>query len=264
MVRWEEAAGTALFDRSHRRIGFTGSGQDLAEAATAALETMRTTLGGALAPSDSKRLVIASLQSLGQSVVVELIAAFLYEDPTAVVRLVESASVEICAGVRGGRYDLGVVERPPDLAGFTWHPLGRQSLSLVMPVTGTRAGDDRADLAAFAGHQFVALDRKFHSRAYADILCREAGFTPNVVLESDDPARLRHYVGVGRGIAILPADLSINPRIRTLPIDSPYAIREFGLLTDSRRALSPSAKKFVSSVLAVGEQYPGWADLLDH
>jgi DNA-binding transcriptional LysR family regulator len=263
MVRWEEAAGTALFDRSRRRIELTGSGQELACAATAALETMRTALGGALADSESKRLVVASLQSLGQSVVVELIAAYLNENPAAAVRLVECASVEVCSGVRSGRYELGVVERPPELAGFTWHPLGRQSLSLVIPATGTHVEDERADLASFHEHPFVALDRRFHSRANADILCSEAGFVPNIVLECDDPARLRHYVGEGRGIAILPADFSINPRVRTLPIDSPSAVREFGLLADSQRPQSAAAKQFVASVLAVGQQYPGWADLLD-
>jgi DNA-binding transcriptional LysR family regulator len=269
MVRWEEAAGAALFDRSHRRIEFTSTGKELADAVTAAIDTLRTAMRGALRggvhpPPGTKRLVVASLQSLGQSVVMELIAAFLNENPPAAVRLVECSSVEICAGVRSGRYDLGVVECPPDLTGFTWHPLGRQSLSLVVPATDARAGDGRADLASFRGSDFVALDRRFHSRTNADILCREAGFTPNIVLECDDPARLRHYVGAGRGIAILPVDFSINPRVRTLAIGSPSAVREFGLLVDSGRPPSVAAKRFVDSVRKVGQQYPGWADLLDH
>lgn len=263
MVRWEEAVGLALFDRSKRRIELTGSGRGLAEAAVVALDTLRTSLGGSPTPSNSHRLVVASLHSLGQSVVAELIAAFLNDNPAESVRLVEGASEEICSGIRAGRFDLGVMEQPPDPIGYTWYAVGRQSLSLVIPATHPRANDRSADLRDFSEHQFVAMDARFHSRINADILCREAGFIPNIVLECDDPARLRHYVGEGRGVAILPVDLSINPRVRLLPIDSPSAVREFGLVSDAQRAPSGCAKKFISTVVALGNQYPGWADLLD-
>lgn len=263
MARWEEAADIALFERSTRHIGLTVAGRELGEAVASILETLRITLERRLAQSASHRLLVASLQSLGQSVVAELVAGFLNQNPSESLRLVEESSKEICEGVKAGRYDLGVVDQPPDLAGFTWCPLGRQSLSLVLPANHPHTDHSLANLRDFSDYQFVALDRRYHSRINADILCREAGFAANILLESDDPARLRHYVGEGRGIAILPCDLSINPRVRTIPIDSSSATREFGVIVDSRRQLSSPVEAFLASVRLLGEQYPGWADLLD-
>lgn len=264
MVRWENAAGAALFDRSRRRIEFTKPGRELAEAAALALQGLRAALDrDILQTPDSARLFIGSLHSLGQSVVVELTAEYLNKHPTESVRLVEGTSTDICTGVRSGQFDMGIVDRPPDLAGFKWQRLGVQSLSLVLPAADPRASATHADMRDFRDDQFVALDRRFHSRIAADAICTEAGFTANVVLESDEPARLRHYVGDGRGVAILPMDLSINPRVHSLHIDSALAIREFGILCDAARPQPANTRRFIKNMRQIERRYPGWADLLD-
>jgi hypothetical protein len=56
---------------------------------------------------------------------------------------------------------------------------------------------------------------------------------------------------------------TVGPPTLDALTDSPSAVREFGLLADAQRPLPRGARKFISSVLTVGQQYPGWADLLD-
>lgn len=264
MVRWEAAASTTLFDRSGRRIEFSGPGRELAEAAVSALDTLRAALVRGSSASPARRLLLGSLHSLGQSVVIELTAEYLNRYPSESIRLSESNSMDICAKVRSGIIDLGVVDRPPDLTGFGWRTLGRQSLSLVLSATDPRSEAPCADMRDFKGEGFVSLDRRFHSRLAADAVCAESGFVPNIVLESDQPARLRHYVGDGRGVAILPFDYTINPKVRNVRINSKLAVREFGVLSDLQRPLPPAARKFINNIIEIERRYPRWADLLDH
>lgn len=264
MSRWEVSAGTALFDRSCRAIRWTVQGRELAQLAASTLAALRTTLRADNPRSSSSSLSIGSLHCLGQAVVIELIAEYLDRRPSPSVRLVESSSAEIYNAVRSGTIDLAIVDKPTDLTGFSWRHLGRQSLSLVLPASHPQANNPRVDLADFKDHQFVALDNRFQSRIHADAVCAEAGFYPRIVLESNEPARLREYVGDGRGIAILPVDLSISPRIRYLHLGSPLAVCDFGVLTIAQNKDIPRVRDFIAHVEALEKRYPDWADLLDH
>jgi LysR family transcriptional activator of glutamate synthase operon len=135
---------------------------------------------------------------------------------------------------------------------------------LVLPTDHPEASNPRIDLRDFKDYPFVALDNRFQCRVQADALCAEAGFVPQIVLESDEPARLRQYVGDRRGIAILPVDLSISPRVRYVHLGSPLAVREFGVLTDARHEVLPQLQDFIAHVEAFNRRYPDWADLLDY
>lgn len=262
MVRWEAAAGTALFDRSRRTIAFTPQGLTLALAAKSAIDELRCALS-VKGPTREHPLVVGSLRSLGRVIVPELVASYLNDYGPISVRLVEGASDDVSAGVRTGNLDLGVTAKPADLTHFAWCPLGRQSMSLVVSLGHAYATRSVLDLRDFNSSSFVALDARFDARRRADALCAEAGFEPNVVLASDDAARLRHYVADGLGVAILPTDLSINPRVRYVRIASQLAVRQFGLLTDARRGLGPAVAGFIEHTQALEAKYPGWADLLD-
>lgn len=41
-------------------------------------------------------------------------------------------------------------------------------------------------------------------RYYTDTLCNNAGFIPNIAIESDDPYYIREYLKLGLGIAFVP------------------------------------------------------------
>lgn len=262
MSRWEATAGTALFDRSRRTIRWTGPGRELATLATSTLNGFRSALCTGRSPKDS--LAIGSLHSLGQAVLAELIPNFLKQSPSESVRLIESYSDELVNATRAGAIDLAIVDRPSDLTGLAWHRLGQQRLSLVLPANHPGAHTGRIDLANFKDDKFVALDHRFESRVHADELCAEAGFTPSVVLESDNPSRLRQYVANGIGIAVLPVDLSINPQVKYMPIDSSLAVREFGVVTNNRTNTTARVQNFIANIEALERRYAGWADLLDH
>ena len=262
MARWEQEAGTALFHRSGREITLTPKGRLLADAARAALDSLGPVLDAVVESSRPPSLAVGFLGSLGPSIVSELVASFHAAEPGVVVSHHEGAASALLDELVSERLDIAVLAPRPG-PGFGWLPLGTQSLSLVVPTHHRFASLDSIDLATASEETFLALDARYSTRTAADALCAEAGFAPRIFLEADDARTIRDYVGGGLGIAILPSDTSVNPRVVAVPIMSPLATREIGIAWDDRQRLSPQAVAFRDQARSLGIRYPGWADLLD-
>jgi LysR family transcriptional activator of glutamate synthase operon len=262
MARWEREAGVALFRRVGREVQLTPEGALVAEAARAALEDLRLALAEAVGGGTPPVLTVGFLHSLGPSVVGELVSAFHAAEPAVHVVHHEGSGVRLVEELRGGGVDIAVLAPHPG-EGFGWLPLGRQGLSLVMPTHHRLAGRDSIDLAEAADEGFLALDPRYSTRQLADALCAEAGFRAAIFLEADNAQTVRDYVASGLGVAILPNETTINPRVVSVPIASSLASREIGLAWSARRRQTPWAEAFRESARALSARYPGWADLGD-
>jgi LysR family transcriptional activator of glutamate synthase operon len=263
MVRWEQAAGASLFHREGREITLTPKGRLLADAARAALDSLGPALDAVVDSSRPPSLAVGFLRSLGPSIVSELVAAFHVAEPGVFVSHHEGSGADLLEELVAERLDVAVLAPQPG-SGFGWLPLGTQSLSLVVPAHHRFASLDSIDLATTSEESYLALDPRFATRTLADALCAEAGFSPRIFLEADSVQTVRDYVGGGLGVAILPNDTSVNPRVVAVPIMSPLASREIGIAWDARHRLSPLAAAFRDQADSLGIRYPGWADLLDH
>ena len=263
MARWEQEAGTALFHRSGREITLTTKGRLLADAARAALDSLGPVLDAVVDRSRPPSLAIGFLPSLGPSIVSDLVASFHAAEPGVLVSHREGAGSALLHELVSDRLDIAVLAPQPD-PGFGWLPLGTQNLSLVVPTHHRFASLDSIDLTTASEENYLALDPRYGTRTSADALCAEAGFVPRIFLEADDARTVRDYVGGGMGIAILPSDTSVNPRVVAVTIMSPLASREIGIAWDARQKLTPQATAFRDQAHCLGVRYPGWADLLDH
>jgi LysR family transcriptional regulator, transcription activator of glutamate synthase operon len=263
MARWEREAGTALFRRSGREITLTPQGRLVADAASAALARLRPAAVAAVGDASPSALRIGFLHSLGPNVVGELVSSFLAAQPDVLVSHREGAGSALLDDLRSEDLDVAVIAPRPNPA-YGWLPIGTQSLSLVVPAHHRFAALDAIDLATATEESYLSLDRRFATRSLADALCAEAGFAPRILLEADDPQTVRDYVAGGLGVAILPSDTSVSPRVVAVPILSPLAVREVGIAWDARHRLSPLATALREHARSLGTRYPGWADLLDH
>ena len=262
MARWERELSVSLFSRVGREVTLTADGVALAEAAVQALAVMEKALAGVRGAHPQSVLAIGFLRSLGPTIVGELVSAYYLLDPSVLVSHREGSSQGLIDDLAAGRIDLAVVAPRPS-ARYGWLRLGRQTLSLVVPAHHRLAGRAVVDLADASGESFLALDDRYSTRQQADALCQEAGFTPKILLEADDAGTVRDYVAGGLGIAILPTDTSVNPRVISVPLSSPNASRDIGIVWDPQRRLSPVAAAFRDHAQSMVTRYPGLADLLD-
>jgi LysR family transcriptional activator of glutamate synthase operon len=257
---WEEDLDIALVARRGRGVELSEEGRILAAAAAESLHILDKALHRIRGAGQDASLTVGFLRSLGPTVVGELIASFLVASPGTVIVHREGSSADLLDGLDDGWVDIAIMAPEPP-GRFGWLPVGKQALVLVTPTGHRLANSPAVGLAEVRDESFLALDHRFDARQRADALCAAAGFSPQIVLESDNFMTIRGYVAAGLGIAILPADASASLRTVSVPLESPDAWRVFGLTWDRAR-VSPESAALLAHTENLARRYPGWADIV--
>ena len=108
-------------------------------------------------------------------------------------------------------------------------------------------------LSEVARESFLTLKPGYSLRELTDTFCQQAGFTPSIVFEGDEPVALLHLVKAGLGIACIPALVWKSvPEIAVarVHIEEPRCQREILLLWSKERYLSVAARELRDFVIA--------------
>ena len=121
-----------------------------------------------------------------------------------------------------------------------------EPLRVAVPRDDPCAAQPGLALASLSGEPFVAQRRDSAMRQLTDELCRQAGFSPNVVFEGDDLSTVRGFVAAGLGVAIVPAPRQGSPEaaagpLRFCEITDVWAAREITVSWSADRRLLPAA-----------------------
>jgi LysR family transcriptional activator of glutamate synthase operon len=259
LARWEAALGTRLFERPGREIVLTPEGRRLCLAAAEALSLLSDAAESA-AVATIPSLALGVQGSFGATIAEEAVSSFRAQQGDMRFLHKQAPVDELLDDLTAGRLDLALIGPRAD-ASFGWLHMGWQTFVLVVPARHHLAERREVQLSELVDEEFISLDERFHRNT--DALYAEADFVPRIVMIADNSRTVRDYVGSGFGIAVLPSDTSVDPRVRTIAIASPHAIREVGLVWNKRRHLSPTADAFRRHIELLCEQHPGWSDLLD-
>ena len=257
LARLEDEVGTPLLQRSGRVLRLTQAGAAFkphADSVVNALDDGLAAVTEVLDP-DAGTVTVSFQLSLGTWLVPHLVRRFLLEHPRTQFHLRRAEDAWGGSLVTRGLVDMELTSRRPDTAQGTWHPLFTETLYLAVPPGHRLAQLEEVSLAEAAGERFVALRPQWQLREIADRLCNAAGFSPQMVFESDDLTTVRGFVAAGLGVAIVPA-MDANP-------DSPMpgepwlvrltdegAFRDIGLIWSPQRRLLPAAERFRAFLLA--------------
>ncbi|PYY43201.1 MULTISPECIES: LysR family transcriptional regulator [unclassified Curtobacterium] len=245
LTRAEQRLGHALVLRGGRGATLTHAGQVLADHALhvqAALTAAREDLD-AVGGLTRGRVRLAGFPSASSGLVPTVLARLAVTAPGVRTSYVEVEPPEALDLVRSGEVDVALtftyvgdeVGAVPD-PGLVTRALGRDPLALVTPVDAGRPGGP--DTARVAGAAVVDLaahrdDRWIggcpRCRGHLLASCATAGFTPDIVLETDNAAAVVGLVAAGLGVALLPrlalATTVIPAGVAIDPVDDDLARR---------------------------------------
>lgn len=243
LQRAEQRLGHALLLRGARGVTLTEAGQVLADhalhvqaALTAAQEDLDAV--GGLARG---RVRIAGFPSASSTLVPAVLASMAAAVPGVTTSYVEVEPPEALELVRRGEVDVALTftyvgDDVATDAALVTRALGRDPLALVRSGGSGRArpagsagpmAGSVVDLASLRGARWIGGCPRCRGHLLAS--CASAGFTPDIVLETDNAAAVVGLVAAGLGVALLPrlalATTVIPPGVSIDPVDDELARR---------------------------------------
>ena len=254
LARLEQQLGVSLFDRNGRRLALNTYGRIFYEHARRAqleLGAAKRAIDDLTNPSVSE-IRLAFLSSFGSTVVPRLIARFGELSPRVTFTLAEGAAESIGDDVQAGAADIGVVSPRPRKRTLAWRSLFRQRLGIAVPQGHRFSRAATVSMTDLADERFVTMHSGFGMRRLLDELCAAAQFRPRIGLEAPTLTTVTGLVAAGQGISLVPLDGSDHaPEVRVLRLADADAHRDVGMIWNSSRPLSRSARDFIATAAAV-------------
>jgi DNA-binding transcriptional LysR family regulator len=253
----ERELGVSLFDRRGRQIQLNQYGLIFlrrVDQVFAALENGQRELSD-LAGGKQRQIVLASMNVY---LIPGLLQTFLERHPGISVRLAGNPRQETLTQLERGEVDLFISSPPIERPGIEHVSLMREEILLAAPPGHRLAQREAIRLSEAAQEPFLALKPGYNLRELTNSFCQQAGFTPNIVFEGDEPVSLLLLVKAGLGVACIPALVWKSiPEIAVtrIPIAEPRCYREVALLWSGERYLSLAARELRDFLIAYFAQF---------
>lgn len=242
----EDEFGTRFFERSGRHIRLNERGTLLLQYATQLLDTaeaLRAELQDCRAREDlSLRVGVFAASALFPAI----LTGFRAEHPNIKITIVQHSHEHTPNQSSLDLIFYASRSPAPPPGGVR---LGEEEILLAVPRDHGLADRDRVPLGLLEGEPVLAMTKGKTLRGIVDAYCAEAGFVPNVVLESDDPAMLRNLIQSGFGVSFVPEKTWMTDRwaqIRLLHLTDPACVRYLYLTTPKGSYRSTAARLFQS------------------
>lgn len=220
----ETDLGTALFDRSTRRVTLTAAGEALLPEAKAALEALDRAQAVVEEASAGLRgnLRIGTLAQLRLVDMAGLLGAFHRKYPLVDVQVTTSptGSTGLADDVRHGRLDLALVGLSrAELFGLEIREIATVRFVVLLPSSHRLADRPEVRLEDLAGERFVDMLPGFGNRTMVDRAFDNAGIPRRVHVEVPVLTTVPDYVSAGLGIAVVPElEPTKDPGVVQLPL----------------------------------------------
>jgi DNA-binding transcriptional LysR family regulator len=248
--RLEEELGLELVDRTTRRATMTDAGQILVararrvlaevDAAQSELELIRGVQRG--------RVTLGVMHTMGPVDVARALAVFHERHPAVELTVREYSSEELADLLRVDELDLAFLSVTDRIErrGLGLLQLVSEELVVVLPRGHRLAGQTELRMGELADEQFISFREGSRLRELLMAAGEQAGFTPQVMLESNESRRIRRLVERGMGVAILPRSDAEEPGadVAVARLTEPSLTRDITLAWREDRRQPPAAAEF--------------------
>jgi len=253
LAQLEEQLGTPLLVRRRHGVDPTPAGESLLEHARELLlgaQRIERDMAAFAAGVRGQVRVLATASVMAEKLADD-VADFLAEPEHEGIRveLEVRTSPQVVQGIRDGVASLGICWQSPhgaDLRGLDSVPYREDRLGLVMPADHPLAGRERLRFADALDWDYVGLPVNSAVQALLVRTAAEMGrHLKYRVIVTDFEAALR-VVRRGLAISVVPMEVAL-PRaadyeLRVLPLDEPWAQREFAICHRGDDTLTPAAR----------------------
>ena len=246
----EDTLHVRLFERTTRKVGLTEAGTRFLAMVQRPLDDledahvyMRDIAGGRRG-----RIAFASLPSVAFAVATTALARFKAEHPQIHVRLIEEQNLDIVEKVLAREIDFGIGTLDAAHAELDFAPLIDDELVAVFPARHAFAKRRRVEWRDFAAEPLVLLTGRSNVRAIVDRHFAALGRAAEPAYDVAGMVTALAMVRAGLGVTAMPrialGELNMNA-LASAPFGAPRPTRRIGIITRTKRRLSPAAQAYV-------------------
>lgn len=247
----EQELGAALFHRERHEVTLTGAGevflpwarQVLAdcESGTAAVRDLLGLRRGNLA--------LGSTPSLTTNLLPPVLASFHTSHPGLDLTLHEAGSQDLVDRLEKGEMDLAVVILPVNRPWVQTTELKQEELVLAVNRSHPYAGKRSVRVADLEHTPLVMFKDGYDLREATLDACRQAGFSPNLVMQGLEMDGALALAAAGVGAAVVPESvISADGPLVGIRFRDAALRRTIGLASRRDRPFSPAAHAFVAAL----------------
>lgn len=274
----EEEIGLPLFDRTSKPIRLTEAGMEYIKAAEAIMHIEKSFDNYVNAANEllTGALTIGGNQLLSSLVLPEYISDFIRRYPNIQLQLEDNNSLALENMITSGQLDLVIDNRKLDEEIFEQRLWRTEQLLLAVPQEfecnrGMEAYQIREEdilsgaylesmvepvpLDGFADIPFVSMTKNNDTRRRSDEILKQAGVTPNTILEIDRLVTLYNFIEIGTAASVVSDTLvrslqHHSGKVVFYRLDSPDARREIYVSYKRNRYYSRAMQAFIDLVFA--------------
>ena len=243
----EGELGIQLFDRSQKQLSLTPEGAVFLGRVEVALRNIQDAV---LEVNDYKQLQKGTIKigippMMGAYLFPKIFSSFQRCYSHLDVYLHEEGSVAIREQLERDELDFGIIIIPDTSPNLQLLPMARSQIVCCVPEDSDLAARKAITLQDVEDHNLIMLKEGSFLRQTMLQKMKTAGFTPNIVLESNQVVTIMGLVASGVGNAFL-LDMIVRdtPGIRAIPLATPVYV-DVGLAWKRDRYISRAAQSFI-------------------
>ena len=257
----ESVLGTAVAERSNRRVLITPVGARIAERAKAVLrgaeEVMEVARAGRSPMTGEMRLGV--IPTIGPFVLPRVFPALRERFPELTIYLREEQTAPLLARLEDGDLDVALIALPYETGDLRIDVIMEDEFLFACNRNHALAGTDEVSLEAIAGEQLMLLEEGHCLRGHTLDVCRTSDRRSRAQFEASSLLTMVQMVAAGVGVALIPrlavdahitrgTDISLSrigvPAARQIGLawrQMSLRSREFRMLADTLRELTVAA-----------------------
>ncbi|MFD1774216.1 LysR family transcriptional regulator [Paenibacillus rhizophilus] len=257
LSKLERELGVMLFQRNTSAVELTHAGTKFVEQAQIiidAVELLRQEMTD-ISELRTGRVVVGSMPITGAHLLPHVLPVFKRKYPEIDITLLEDSSMNLEKLTASGQTDLSLLSLPLEIPALAYEILGEERIDLAVPpehpLAVRMSTGVRTSLEELKQESFIVLKEGQGFRKMTVDLCRQAGFEPSVVFESNNMETVQSLVAAGMGVTLVPRFISRAPRSEFVPVYLPLAepvpSRTLVVAYRKGRYLSKAAEAFIDT-----------------
>ena len=260
LSKLEKELGVLLFQRNTSTVELTHAGASFVEHAQKimdAVEQLRQEMSD-ISQLRKGKVIVGSMPITGSHLLPRVLPAFKKSYPDIEITLLEDSSLNLEKLTASGKADLSLLSLPLTEPSLSWVPVGIETIDLAVPPQHPLAlrvhkqhPAKPTSLSELKDEAFIVLKKGQGFRKLTFDLCREAGFEPNVVFESNNIETIQSLVATGMGVTLVPHFIARAKRSEFIPVYLPLAepvpSRTLVVAYRNGRYLSKAADAFIET-----------------